>query len=70
VSRGTRRVRAAADDARQGEPTPALDAEARGDKAEWQRLMKRHLEDIDRSDPNLCLKYAMFLSRGAAIPGA
>jgi len=40
------------------------DAEARGDKAEWQRLMKRHLEDIDRSDPNLCLKYAMFLSRG------
>ena len=26
--------------------------------------MKRHLEDIDRSDPNLCLKYAMFLSRG------
>ena len=39
------------------------DAEARGDKAEWQRLMKRHLEDIDRSDPNLCLKYAMFLSR-------
>jgi hypothetical protein len=40
------------------------DAEARGDKVEWQRLMKRHLEDIDRSDPNLCLKYAMFLSRG------
>ena len=40
------------------------DAEARGDKTEWQRLMKRHLEDIDRSDPNLCLKYAMFLSRG------
>ncbi len=40
------------------------DSEARGDKTEWQRLMKRHLEDIDRSDPNLCLKYAMFLSRG------
>jgi hypothetical protein len=40
------------------------DAEARGDKPEWQRLMRRHLEDIDRSDPNLCLKYAMFLSRG------
>ena len=39
------------------------DAEARGDKTEWQRLMKRHLEDIDRSDPNLCLKYAMFLSQ-------
>jgi hypothetical protein len=42
------------------------DAEARGDKAEWQRLMKRHLEDIDRSDPNLCLKYAMFLSQRGA----
>jgi hypothetical protein len=40
------------------------DAEARGDKAEWQRLIRRHLEDIDRSDPNLCLKYAMFLSHG------
>ena len=45
------------------------DAEARGDKVEWQRLMKRHLEDIDRSDPNLCLKYAMFLSRGGGGDG-
>jgi hypothetical protein len=26
--------------------------------------MKRHLEDIDRSDPNLCMKYAVHLSRG------
>lgn len=40
------------------------DAEARRDSGEWERLMKRHLEQIDRSDPNLCLKYAMHLSRG------
>ncbi|MDP2311447.1 MAG: hypothetical protein Q8P41_00965 [Pseudomonadota bacterium] len=39
-------------------------AEAKGDKSEWERLMKRHLEDIDRSDPDLCFKYALHLSRG------
>lgn len=40
------------------------DAEARRDQAEWEKLMKRHLESIDRSDPNLCFKYALHLSRG------
>ena len=40
------------------------DAEARGDRSDWERLMKRHLEDIDRSDPNLCFTYAIHLSRG------
>lgn len=39
-------------------------AEAAGNKSEWERLIKRHLEDIDRSDPNLCFKYALHLSRG------
>jgi hypothetical protein len=39
-------------------------AEAKGDKREWERLMRRHLEEIDRSDPNLCFKYALHLSRG------
>lgn len=39
-------------------------AEARGDKTEWERLVRRHLEDIDRSDPDLCYKYALQLSRG------
>lgn len=39
-------------------------AESKGDKAEWERLMKRHLEDIDRSDPDMCFKYALQLSRG------
>lgn len=42
------------------------DAEARRDQGEWERLMKRHLETIDRSDPNLCFKYALHLSRGGA----
>ncbi len=39
-------------------------AESKGDKAEWERLMKRHLEDVDRSDPDMCFKYALQLSRG------
>ncbi len=39
-------------------------AEGKGDKAEWERLVKRHLEDIDRSDPDMCFKYATQLSRG------
>ncbi len=42
------------------------DAEARRDQGDWERLMKRHLENIDRSDPNMCFKYALHLSRGGA----
>ena len=38
-------------------------AEASGDRQSWQRLMARHLEDIDRSDPDLCFAYALFLHR-------
>jgi hypothetical protein len=38
-------------------------AEASGDRQAWQRLMARHLEDIDRSDPDLCFAYALFLHR-------
>ncbi|MEN9787860.1 MAG: hypothetical protein RLZZ299_3124 [Pseudomonadota bacterium] len=41
-------------------------AESGGNKAEWERLMRRHLEDIDRSDPDMCFKYALHLSRGGA----
>ncbi len=41
-------------------------ADAKGDKSEWERLVKRHLEDIDRSDPDLCYRYALQLSRGGA----
>lgn len=41
-----------------------MNAEAAGNKQEWERLMKRHLEEIDRSDPDLCFKYALALSKG------
>ncbi len=43
-----------------------LNAEGKGNKAEWERLVKRHLEDIDRSDPDLCFKYALQLSKGGS----
>jgi len=39
------------------------DAKARGDQADWERLMKRHLEKIDRSDPNMCLMYSIHLHK-------
>ncbi len=43
-----------------------VDSEARKDTASWERLIRRHLEDIDRSDPDLCFKYALYLSRRGA----
>jgi hypothetical protein len=45
------------------------DAEIRKASDEWADLMKRHLEDIDRSDPDLCFKYAIYLSRNNADEG-
>jgi hypothetical protein len=39
------------------------DAKARGDEADWERLMKRHLEKFDRSDPNMCLVFAIHLHK-------
>jgi hypothetical protein len=41
---------------------------AANDKAGWEKLVKRHLDEIDRSDPDLCYKYAMHLARKG--PGA
>ena len=38
-------------------------AYASGDKRTWEKLIKRHLDEIDRSDPDLCYKYALHLSR-------
>ena len=32
-------------------------------RTDWERLMKRHLEEIDQSDPDLCYKYSLQLSR-------
>ncbi|MCB9687432.1 MAG: hypothetical protein H6738_04000 [Alphaproteobacteria bacterium] len=33
-----------------------------GDKTAWEGLAKRHLEQIDQSDPDLCYRYAIHLS--------
>lgn len=41
-----------------------IDADSRGDVAEWMRLADRHLEEVDRSDPDFCFKYALVISRG------
>lgn len=40
-----------------------VNAEAKGDIPQWEKLIRRHLEEIDRSDPNLCLRYAVFLHK-------
>lgn len=42
-------------------------AESRGDVAEWMRLAERHLQDVDRSDPDLCFRYALTLSRTGTL---
>ena len=39
-------------------------AEGAGDPEEWERLMARHLEEVDRSDPGLCFRYALYLHKG------
>ncbi len=40
-----------------------VDAEAKKDLVRWEALMKRHLSDIDQSDPDLCFKYTIYLSK-------
>ncbi len=39
---------------------------AAGDHRSWETQVKRHLEEIDQSDPDLCYKYALFLSKKGA----
>lgn len=39
------------------------DADAKGDTEAWERLLKRHLTDISRADPDLCFVYALALSK-------
>jgi chemotaxis protein histidine kinase CheA len=43
-----------------------VNAEGKGDRAEWERLVSRHLQEVDRSDPDLCFSYALYLSKGGA----
>jgi hypothetical protein len=38
-------------------------AYASGDRRTWEKLVKRHLDQIDQSDPDICYKYALHLSR-------
>ena len=47
-----------------------VNAKTGGDRAEWERLMVRHLEDIDRSDPDLCFSYAIHLHKGGDLENA
>ena len=39
---------------------------ASGDREGWERLVQRHLDEIDQSDPDLCYKYALHLAKGGA----
>ena len=49
--------------------TSTDDADA-SDNGEWARLMRRHLEEIDRSDPDMCFKYALHLSKNRGTSSA
>ena len=41
-------------------------AYSKGDKPAWEKLVARHLDEIDQSNPDLCYKYALHLSRKGA----
>lgn len=45
-------------------------ADGKGSASEWMRLAARHLDEIDRSDPDLCFRYALALSREGTIEDA
>jgi hypothetical protein len=38
-------------------------AYSKGDKRGWEKLVKRHLDEVDQSDPNICYKYASYLAK-------
>ena len=38
-------------------------AQTKGDQAGWEKMVRRHLEKLDQSDPNLCFAYAIHVSR-------
>ncbi len=39
------------------------DAWSKGDKHRWEGIARRHLEEIDRSDPDMCYKFALYMSK-------
>lgn len=44
-----------------------VNAQSRGDRAEWARLVDRHLDRISRADPNLVMQYAVHLFSSAPV---
>ena len=42
------------------------DAWAKGDEHRWEGIARRHLEEVDRSDPDMTYKFALLLSKGSA----
>ena len=38
-------------------------ANGKGDKRAWEGLVRRHLDEIDQSDPDICFAYAQYLAR-------
>ncbi len=45
-------------------------ADGQGNVTEWMRLALRHLDSIDRSDPDMCFRYALLLSRNGTVDDA
>jgi hypothetical protein len=41
------------------------DAWAKQDHHRWEALVRRHLNEVDRSDPNLCYKFSLYLSKAS-----
>jgi hypothetical protein len=41
------------------------DAFSKGDEHRWETITRRHLEEIDRSNPDLCYRFAYYLSKQA-----
>ncbi len=41
-------------------------AYGKGDLKGWEKLVRRHLEEIDQSDADLCYKYALHLAKGGS----
>ena len=44
-----------------------VNAESKKDWAAWENLVQRHLEDVDRSDPDLCFRYAVYLHKQGGL---
>jgi hypothetical protein len=42
------------------------DAHAKEEPARWEAVVRRHLETIDRSDPDICFKYAKHIAKQGA----